>query len=121
MNLERTRLLNHEINSGLSVLLATLCIIDVFGVFPIIALPRAIVQCGKFNLLAITIIIIFFAALFIFDTVGLLKIMTYYFRIVGYTPCDCGDFFANLFCCFIGKIMDYCDCIGSTNIQEKSV
>ncbi|OXU21580.1 hypothetical protein TSAR_008263 [Trichomalopsis sarcophagae] len=33
-------------DSGLSLLFATLCVVDIFGVFPIIALPRAIVQCG---------------------------------------------------------------------------
>ncbi|CAB3374107.1 Hypothetical predicted protein [Cloeon dipterum] len=32
--------------SGLSVVFATLCIVDLFGVFPIIALPRAIINCG---------------------------------------------------------------------------
>lgn len=37
-------------NSGLSLLFATLCIIDIFGVFPIIALPRSIVQCGEISL-----------------------------------------------------------------------
>jgi len=36
-----------DASSGLSLLFATLCIIDIFGVFPIIALPRAIVQCGE--------------------------------------------------------------------------
>lgn len=34
-------------DSGLSLLFATLCVVDIFGVFPIIALPRAIVQCGE--------------------------------------------------------------------------
>lgn len=37
-------------NSGLSLLFATLCVIDIFGVFPIIALPRSIVQCGEISL-----------------------------------------------------------------------
>ncbi|XP_015520927.1 uncharacterized protein mah [Neodiprion pinetum] len=32
--------------AGLSLLFATLCMVDIFGVFPIIALPRAIIQCG---------------------------------------------------------------------------
>lgn len=48
MELERSSLLNNEINSGLNVFFATLCIIDIFGVFPIIALPHAMVQCGEF-------------------------------------------------------------------------
>lgn len=47
MNTERTALLNSEVNSGLSIFFATLCIIDIFGVFPIIALPHAIIHCGK--------------------------------------------------------------------------
>ncbi|XP_046664700.1 amino acid transporter AVT1E-like isoform X1 [Homalodisca vitripennis] len=33
-------------SSSLSVLFSTLCIIDLFGVFPIVALPRAIIGCG---------------------------------------------------------------------------
>ncbi|XP_012532039.1 amino acid transporter AVT1C [Monomorium pharaonis] len=37
-------------NSGLSLLFATLCIVDIFGVFPIIALPRSIVQCGLYGI-----------------------------------------------------------------------
>ncbi|XP_066583652.1 uncharacterized protein mah [Prorops nasuta] len=45
MRRESTSLL-HEVSSGLSVFFATLCIVDIFGVFPIIALPRAVVQCG---------------------------------------------------------------------------
>lgn len=48
MNRERLPLLLREANSNLSLLFATLCVIDIFGVFPIIALPRAIVECGKF-------------------------------------------------------------------------
>lgn len=50
MNRERLPLLLREANSNLSLLFATLCVIDIFGVFPIIALPRAIVECGKFSL-----------------------------------------------------------------------
>ncbi|KAG5319088.1 S36A4 protein, partial [Acromyrmex heyeri] len=42
-------------NSGLSLLFATLCIIDIFGVFPIIALPRSIVQCGRSWIIAIAL------------------------------------------------------------------
>ncbi|XP_033230896.1 amino acid transporter AVT1B [Belonocnema kinseyi] len=50
MNRERIPLLFKELKSGLSVAFATLCIIDIFGVFPIIALPRAIVQCGLYGI-----------------------------------------------------------------------
>ncbi|BES92977.1 Vesicular inhibitory amino acid transporter [Nesidiocoris tenuis] len=31
---------------GLTLFFATCCIVDLFGVFPVIALPRAIVECG---------------------------------------------------------------------------
>ena len=40
-------LLPKQSDAGLSLIFATLCIVDIFGVFPIIALPRAIVECGK--------------------------------------------------------------------------
>ncbi|KAL7306849.1 hypothetical protein TKK_0001010 [Trichogramma kaykai] len=43
---------------GLSLLFATLCIVDIFGVFPVIALPRAIVQCG---LLGVPLVLVVFA------------------------------------------------------------
>ncbi|XP_024938077.1 amino acid transporter AVT1D isoform X2 [Cephus cinctus] len=46
MNRENISLLYKKAHSGLSVCFATLCIVDIFGVFPIIALPRAIIQCG---------------------------------------------------------------------------
>ncbi|XP_048514137.1 amino acid transporter AVT1B isoform X2 [Athalia rosae] len=46
MDRERISLLYKQAKSGLSAFFATLCIIDIFGVFPIIALPRAIIQCG---------------------------------------------------------------------------
>lgn len=32
---------------GLNVFYATLCVIDLFGVFPIVALPGALISCGK--------------------------------------------------------------------------
>lgn len=32
---------------GLSLCFATLCVVDLFGVFPIIALPAALINCGK--------------------------------------------------------------------------
>ncbi|KAH0544138.1 amino acid transporter AVT1C [Cotesia glomerata] len=57
MNTERTSLLNSDLNSGLSIFFATLCIIDIFGVFPIIALPHAIIHCG---LLGIPLVIVVF-------------------------------------------------------------
>ncbi|XP_031616616.1 proton-coupled amino acid transporter 3 [Contarinia nasturtii] len=35
---------------GLNVLFATLCIIDLFGVFPIVALPGALISCGYYGI-----------------------------------------------------------------------
>lgn len=32
---------------GLSLGFATLCVVDLFGVFPIIALPATLISCGK--------------------------------------------------------------------------
>ncbi|XP_044013687.1 amino acid transporter AVT1C [Aphidius gifuensis] len=60
MNSERDSLINrHESShSGLSVLFATLCIIDIFGVFPIIALPRAIVQCGLLGIPLVIVVVL---------------------------------------------------------------
>ncbi|XP_046751519.1 amino acid transporter AVT1C isoform X2 [Diprion similis] len=47
MERERTPLLYKcSESAGLSLLFATLCMVDIFGVFPIITLPRAIIQCG---------------------------------------------------------------------------
>lgn len=34
---------------GLSVAFATLCVVDLFGVFPIIALPAALIACGYYG------------------------------------------------------------------------
>lgn len=31
---------------GLNVFYASLCVIDLFGVFPIVALPGALISCG---------------------------------------------------------------------------
>ncbi|XP_072748763.1 uncharacterized protein Mah isoform X2 [Anoplolepis gracilipes] len=50
MNRENIPLCWRDANSGLSLSFATLCIVDIFGVFPIIALPRSIIQCASQNL-----------------------------------------------------------------------
>lgn len=34
---------------GLSVAFATLCVVDLFGVFPIVALPAALLSCGYYG------------------------------------------------------------------------
>ncbi|KAI4497536.1 hypothetical protein M0802_007306 [Mischocyttarus mexicanus] len=47
---ESVPLLFKDVNSDLSLFFATLCIVDIFGVFPIIALPSSIVQCGLFGI-----------------------------------------------------------------------
>lgn len=36
---------------GLSVIFAIMCIIDLFGVFPVVALPKSVISCGKLVLL----------------------------------------------------------------------
>lgn len=36
-----------ETTGGLSVLYTILCIVDLFGVFPVVALPKSIIACGK--------------------------------------------------------------------------
>ncbi|XP_014483435.1 PREDICTED: uncharacterized protein LOC106748978 [Dinoponera quadriceps] len=56
MNRESIPLLWRNANSGLSLFFATLCIVDIFGVFPIIALPRAIVQCGLYGIPLVLIV-----------------------------------------------------------------
>ncbi|XP_047347609.1 amino acid transporter AVT1C isoform X2 [Vespa velutina] len=43
---ESVPLIFKDVNSDLSLFFSTLCIIDIFGVFPIIALPSAIIQCA---------------------------------------------------------------------------
>ncbi|KAK4880271.1 hypothetical protein RN001_008417 [Aquatica leii] len=53
--LEGRSFLKH-IDSGLSVTFAAVCVIDVFGVFPIVALPKAIIDCGIAGVLLITIV-----------------------------------------------------------------
>ncbi|XP_017774360.1 PREDICTED: sodium-coupled neutral amino acid transporter 1-like [Nicrophorus vespilloides] len=52
---ERTLLLAQSPNprnftKGLSVVLAAVCIVDVFGVFPIISLPKSIIDCGYYGI-----------------------------------------------------------------------
>jgi hypothetical protein len=33
-------------NASLSLFFAILCVVDLFGVFPIVALPKSIISCG---------------------------------------------------------------------------
>ncbi|XP_014615230.1 PREDICTED: proton-coupled amino acid transporter 4 [Polistes canadensis] len=47
---ESVPLLFKDVNSDLSLFFAILCIVDIFGVFPIIALPSSIVQCGLYGI-----------------------------------------------------------------------
>ncbi|XP_043595988.1 uncharacterized protein LOC122573551 isoform X4 [Bombus pyrosoma] len=58
MNREKQPLLFKDANSDLSLLFATLCVIDIFGVFPIIALPRSIVQCVFLGLYGIPLVFV---------------------------------------------------------------
>uniref|UniRef100_A0A1B0CZK0 Amino acid transporter transmembrane domain-containing protein n=1 Tax=Phlebotomus papatasi TaxID=29031 RepID=A0A1B0CZK0_PHLPP len=43
---------------NLSVFFATLCVIDLFGVFPIVALPEAIISCGLYGIPLVVFVII---------------------------------------------------------------
>lgn len=36
-------------SSGLTVPFAILCIVDLFGIFPIVVLPGPVIKCGKYN------------------------------------------------------------------------
>ncbi|XP_034826480.1 uncharacterized protein [Maniola hyperantus] len=38
-----------ETTGGLSVLFTMLCIVDLFGVFPVVALPKSIISCGIYG------------------------------------------------------------------------
>nr|BCT36595.1 putative amino acid transporter minor isoform [Bombyx mori] len=39
-----------ETTGGLSVLFTILCIVDLFGVFPVIALPKSVISCGIYGI-----------------------------------------------------------------------
>lgn len=48
----RSRARNNEAMSGdkkLSLFFASLCVIDLFGVFPIVTLPRSLISCGYYG------------------------------------------------------------------------
>lgn len=51
---------NKRNNKALSIFFAVICVVDVFGVFPIVALPRAVIQCGKniFNMFFYVLLIV---------------------------------------------------------------
>ncbi|XP_050309409.1 uncharacterized protein LOC126745563 isoform X2 [Anthonomus grandis grandis] len=42
--------------NGLSVFFAVICVVDVFGVFPVVALPKPIIDCGFYGILVILIV-----------------------------------------------------------------
>ncbi|KAF5281284.1 hypothetical protein FQA39_LY05170 [Lamprigera yunnana] len=42
--------------SGLSILFTIICIVDVFGVFPIVALPKAVIDCGLTGVLLVIVV-----------------------------------------------------------------
>ncbi|XP_014368375.2 probable sodium-coupled neutral amino acid transporter 6 [Papilio machaon] len=39
-----------ETTGGLSVLFTMLCIVDLFGVFPVVALPKSVIACGLYGI-----------------------------------------------------------------------
>lgn len=41
---------NSDSGKKLTLFFATLCVIDLFGVFPIVTLPRSLISCGYFGL-----------------------------------------------------------------------
>ncbi|XP_053670749.1 uncharacterized protein LOC128721066 [Anopheles nili] len=47
---QRERLLEGDGSRKLSLFFATLCVVDLFGVFPIVALPKSIISCGLYGL-----------------------------------------------------------------------
>ncbi|CAH1989437.1 unnamed protein product [Acanthoscelides obtectus] len=55
---ESTHLLNLHGNNenGLSTVFAIICILDVFGVYPVVTLPKAIIDCGFYGILLITLV-----------------------------------------------------------------
>ncbi|XP_060807336.1 probable sodium-coupled neutral amino acid transporter 6 [Amyelois transitella] len=55
-NYKQTALVTHhedytvgQTTGGLSVLFTILCIVDLFGVFPVIALPKSVISCGIYG------------------------------------------------------------------------
>lgn len=48
---------DESVGQRLSLFYATLCVIDLFGVFPIVALPSAIISCGLFGIPLVLFII----------------------------------------------------------------
>ncbi|XP_060517056.1 uncharacterized protein LOC132696319 [Cylas formicarius] len=54
---ERSRLLGRSTSrDGLSVLFSAICIVDVFGVFPLITLPKTIIDCGFYGIFVIVLV-----------------------------------------------------------------
>ncbi|KAJ8964177.1 hypothetical protein NQ317_009269 [Molorchus minor] len=47
---------HHSSPEKLSVLFAVICVVDVFGVFPIITLPKAIINCGFYGIILVTVV-----------------------------------------------------------------
>ncbi|KAL1494272.1 hypothetical protein ABEB36_009896 [Hypothenemus hampei] len=43
-------------NNGLSVFFAIICIVDVFGVFPVVALPKPIIDCGYYGIAVVAVV-----------------------------------------------------------------
>lgn len=74
---------------GLSLFFAVICIVDVFGVFPIVALPKAIIQCGKITYLIFFVLITYF----------------FIFRVVWCTFNYFCVFFTNLYGNYFGKML----------------
>ena len=96
-------------SKGLSVFFATLCAVDLFGVFPIVVLPSSLISCGKW--LGGDRYKLWLDPLIINEI----------FRLVWDSTFDVRHHTANLYGCRIGEVLDHCWEIGSEYRQEKSV
>ncbi|CAG9858890.1 unnamed protein product [Phyllotreta striolata] len=46
---------NKSTTNGLTTFFAVICIVDVFGVFPVVTLPKAVIDCGFYGFFVVTL------------------------------------------------------------------
>lgn len=56
MQVNETTPILRPFQNGLSVFFAIICIVDVFGVFPVIALPKPVIDCGYYGIAVILVV-----------------------------------------------------------------
>lgn len=56
MQVNETTPILRPLQNGLSVFFAIICIVDVFGVFPVIALPKPVIDCGYYGIAVILVV-----------------------------------------------------------------